>query len=69
MKIDDFLLFEEHSTKWTKNTPKCRKQRESTFLSLVTTTLISGHSCKISSAYFKFLKLLRKIPNIGCMMA
>ena len=34
MKIfDDFLLFEEHSAKGTKNTKKCPKQREAKHIS------------------------------------
>ena len=37
--FDGSLLFEKHSTKWTKNTQKCRSRgRHDAFFSLVTTT-------------------------------
>ena len=40
--LDDFLLFEEHSINWTKNTQKCPKQKEAQqiFFSLVTNTTV-----------------------------
>ena len=64
--LDGSLLFEEHTTKRTKNTQKCSKQREpSTFFSLSITIIISRHSCKISKEYFKFRKTLRNIPKTG----
>ena len=34
----------------------------------VTTTVILKHSCKISRECFKFLKTLRNILQIGCVM-
>ena len=33
--------------------------------SLVTNTVISRHSCKISREYFKFLKTMKNVPKIG----
>ena len=62
--LDVFLLLEEYSAKCTKNTPKYTKQKGlNTFFSLVTTTIISTYSCKISKDCFKFLKTLKKYPK------
>ena len=70
--LDGSLLFKEHCTYWTKNTPKCPKHSQAkTFTSLVTTTVISRHSCKISIECFKFLNTLCNIPKISpkyCIM-
>ena len=62
---DGSLLYEEDSTKWTK-TPKNVQSRgkTNTFLGLVTTTVISRHSCKMSRECFKFFKTLNNIPKI-----
>ena len=62
---DGSLLYEEDSTKWTK-TPKNVQSRgkTNTFLGLVTTTVISRHSCKMSRECFKFFKTLSNIPKI-----
>ena len=38
--------------------------KTNTFLGLVTTTVISRHSCKMSRECFKFLKTLNNIPKI-----
>ena len=56
--VDNSLLFDEKSTKWTK-TPKGVQSRgnPNIFLSLVTTRVKSRHSCKISRECFKFLKI------------
>ena len=62
--LDVFLLLEEYSAKCTKNIPKYTKQKGlNTFFSLVTTTIISTYSCKISKDCFKFLKTLKKYPK------
>ena len=42
--LDGSLMFEEHITKWTQNTQKCTKQRE--------TQVILRHSCKIAAACY-----------------
>ena len=42
---------------------KMHKVERRSFLSLVTITIISRHSCKISREYFTFPKTLRNIPS------
>ena len=59
-------------TNWghVQNVPQTPQNAQSrgkpdTFFSLVTTTVISIHSCKVSRESFRFLKSLRNIPKIG----
>ena len=52
-----------------QNVPKTLKNfqskgRPDTFFSLVTTTVISRHSCKISRECFRFLKTWMNMPKI-----
>ena len=64
------LLFEERSGKWTKKHKKHTQSwgRENTFLSLVTTTVLSRHSWKISKDFFRFLEILRYTPKIRAII-
>ena len=59
-------------TNWghVQNVPQTPQNAQSrgkpdTFFSLVTITVISIHSCKISRESFRFFKSLRNIPKIG----